>query len=77
VCSYSLYLLHEPILFAVPQGWVAPYGTLARLLFLGLIGLAVLLLSALSYLAIEAPCVKLGKQLIRILKTQTHRPALE
>ena len=77
VCSYSLYLFHEPILFAVPQGWVTPYGTLARLLFLGLIGLAVLLLSALSYLAIEAPCVKLGKQLIRILKTQTHRPALE
>ena len=45
VWSYSLYLLHQPILFAIPTAWLNAYGTLAKLVFLGLVGLAVLLLS--------------------------------
>lgn len=40
VCSYSLYLLHQPILFAVPTAWLGSYG-LARLVFLGFVGVVI------------------------------------
>lgn len=68
VWSYSLYLLHQPILFALPTAWLDSYGTLVKLAFLGFAGLAVLLLSWLSYTAIEAPSIKMGKALIKMLK---------
>jgi peptidoglycan/LPS O-acetylase OafA/YrhL len=74
--SYSLYLLHQPIIFALPTGWLGSYGTLAKLALLGFVGLAVLLLSWLSYTAIEAPSIKMGKALIKLLKSQTPHEVL-
>lgn len=68
VCSYSLYLLHQPILFAMPTAWLNPYGNLAKILFLGIVGFAILFLSYLFYIAIEAPGIKLGKNIIKLLK---------
>lgn len=77
VCSYSLYLLHQPILAAMPTAWLNPYGTFAKLIFLGLVALGVLLLSWFFYIAIEAPGIKLGKALIKMLKTKTSQVALD
>ncbi len=70
VCSYSLYLLHQPIIFAVPTAWLGPYGNLAKIALLGLVGLALVPLSWLCYTTIEAPSVKLGKIFIKMLNPQ-------
>jgi peptidoglycan/LPS O-acetylase OafA/YrhL len=69
IWSYSLYLLHQPILFAMPTAWLNPYGNLAKLVFLGFVGLAVLPLCFLAYASIEAPSLKLGKILVKRLKS--------
>ena len=77
VCSYSLYLLHEPILFAVPIAWLNSYGNLAKVFFLSLVAVAILMLSWLAYVTIEAPSIKLGKILVKGLKPRTSAMALD
>lgn len=77
VGSYSLYLLHQPILFATPTGWLSGYGMFAKLFFLGLVGLAILLPSWLCYIAIEVPGVKLGKILIKAFRPKTGPAVVE
>jgi peptidoglycan/LPS O-acetylase OafA/YrhL len=76
ICSYSLYLLHQPLLASIPTAWLTPYGTFAKLIFLGFAALGILLLSWLSYIAIEVPGVKLGKMIIKTLKPRTAQVAL-
>lgn len=76
VCSYSLYLLHGPIIGIIPTAWLNPFGIIAKLVFLGFAGLIVLMLSWIAYLVIEVPGVRWGKTLVKTLNPRTGREVL-
>lgn len=67
--SYSLYLLHQPLIWAVPIAWLSSYGHAAEFVFLGFAALAVVPLSFLLYRTVEAPSIKAAKNLIKMLRS--------
>lgn len=60
--SYSVYLVHVPVILAVFGGW-----TLHPWLGAALAGIAIVVVSALSYRLIELPGIALGRRLARSL----------
>lgn len=69
--SYSTYLLHTPVMNAATSiGWGPrpDASPLANWLWVGLIMMAVIGISDLSYRWIEKPCVALGRRLERVVK---------
>lgn len=66
--SYSVYVFHGLLLFALqPQGWgiykaIGIAGAPFYWLLIGVVGLAVLALSAWLYRFVEAPCIEWGKR---------------
>ena len=66
--SYSVYVFHGLFLFALqPQGWgiykaIGIAGAPFYWLLMGVVGLAVLAVSAWLYRCVEAPCIEWGKR---------------
>jgi peptidoglycan/LPS O-acetylase OafA/YrhL len=65
--SYSIYLLHGVVLYAVYSSWnlidLSGMSAINHFFWLPLVGSAVILMACLTFLLLEKPAINLGKKL--------------